>query len=85
MTESTVWIVGVGMTAFGVRSDAFHRRIELAPSFPASWSEAQLTNLAVGTNRLDLRWDGTTLSVTSREPGWEIRCDRLPMRLEQIA
>jgi hypothetical protein len=78
---AVAWPVVSGL--FGVNPDAFHRRIELTPSFPSGWSEAQLTNLMVGTNRLDLRWDGTTLWVTSHEPGWDIRCDRLPMRLEQ--
>jgi glycogen debranching enzyme len=78
---AVAWPVVAGI--FGVRPDAFHRRIELTPSFPAGWSDAQLTDLVVGTNRLDLRWDGTTLSVTSREPGWDITCDHLPVRLEQ--
>ncbi len=75
------WPVVAGI--FGVQPDAFHRRIELAPSFPESWKSAQLLGLRVGSNSLDLRWDGTTLSVTSQEPGWDIRCGRLPMQLER--
>jgi hypothetical protein len=74
------WPVVAGI--FGVRPDAFHRRIELTPSFPSTWPTAELRGLRVGTNRFDLRWDGGVLSVASGEPGWDIRCDRVPMRLE---
>jgi hypothetical protein len=75
------WPVVTGI--FGVRPDTHHRRVELSPHFPADWSDAHLTNLVIGTNSLDLHWDGATLSATSREPGWDIRCDRVPFRLEQ--
>jgi glycogen debranching enzyme len=75
------WPVVTGI--FGVRPDAYHRRIKLSPHFPSDWSDAHLTNLVVGTNSFDLYWDGTTLSVTSREPGWDIQCDGLPLRLER--
>jgi hypothetical protein len=67
---------------FGVRPVAFDRRVDLTPSFPAGWTDAQLHGVRVGTNSLDLRWDGTTLWVASRETGWDIRCDRLPMQLD---
>jgi glycogen debranching enzyme len=78
---AVAWPVVAGI--FGVKPDSLHRRITLTPSFPPGWSDARLSNLSVGTNLVDLRWDGTTLWVTSRETGWDIRCDRLPMRLEQ--
>lgn len=75
------WPVVAGI--FGVKPNAAQRRIELAPNFPATWPDARLSNLRVGTNSLDLRWDGTTLQVVSREDGWDIRCARVPVRLEQ--
>ncbi len=77
---AVAWPVVAGI--FGVKPDALHRRIELTPSFPPGWSDARLTNLPVGSNTIDLRWDGTTLWVTSREPDWDIRCDRVPMQIE---
>lgn len=73
------WPVVTGI--FGVQPDAYHRRIELSPNFPADWSDARLSNVVVGGNSLDLHWDGKTLRVTSREPGWEITSDSGSVRL----
>jgi glycogen debranching enzyme len=74
------WPVVTGI--FGIRPDAYHHRVTCVPNFPADWSDARLTNVRIGTNSLDLRWDGTTLWVSSQEPGWDITCDRVPIRVE---
>jgi glycogen debranching enzyme len=68
---------------FGVQPDAYRRRVTLTPSFPPGWPEARLQNLRIGTNSIDLEWDGTTLWLTSQEPGWRVTSDSLPMRLAQ--
>lgn len=72
------WPVITGI--FGLRPDAYHRQIDLTPSFPAGWSHAQLRRVQVGTNSIDLHWDGARLWVTSREPGWRVTCDSLPLQ-----
>jgi glycogen debranching enzyme len=74
------WPVVTGI--FGIRPDAYHHRVTSVPNFPADWSQARLTNVRIGTNSLDLRWDGTTVWVSSQEPGWVITCDRVPIRVE---
>jgi len=76
---AVAWPVVAGM--FGVRPDAFHRRLALEPVFPASWRSARLTDLRVGANSIDLDWDGATLTVTTREPGWTITSDRVPLSI----
>jgi hypothetical protein len=73
------WPIVTGI--FGIRPDAAGRHVELAPIFPPGWSGARLENTRIGTNSIDLRWDGTTLWVTSREPGWSVTCHSLPMRV----
>jgi glycogen debranching enzyme len=57
---------------FGVRPDAFRRRLELCPIFPPDWHSANLLSLRVGSNRFDLRWDKATLTVASQEEGWTV-------------
>jgi glycogen debranching enzyme len=73
------WPVVTGI--FGIRPDAAHRTVELAPNFPPGWRDARLTNIHIGTNTIDLHWDGETLWVASRERGWQVTCDSLPLRL----
>ena len=74
------WPVVAGV--FGLRPDAFHRRLALHPVFPSGWPSARLSNVRVGANAFDLSWDGATLTVTSREPGWSVTCDGAPLRVE---
>jgi len=74
------WPVVAGV--FGLRPDAFRRRLALRPVFPAGWPSARLDNVRVGANSFDLSWDGATLTVTSREPGWSVTCDGAPLRVE---
>jgi len=76
---AVAWPVVAGI--FGVRPDAFRRRLALEPAFPASWRSARLTDLRVGANSIDLDWDGATLTVTTREPGWTITSDRVPLSI----
>ncbi len=76
---AVAWPVVAGM--FGVRPDAFRRRLALEPAFPSGWRPARLTNLRIGANSIDLDWDGATLTVTTRERGWAITSDRVPLSI----
>ncbi len=78
---AVAWPVVAGM--FGVRPDAYRRRLALDPAFPTHWPSARLTGLRIGSNSVDLAWDGTTLTVTTREPGWAITSDRVPLQVVQ--
>lgn len=73
------WPVVAGM--FGVRPDAYRRRLALEPAFPSGWPSARLTNLRIGSNSVDLAWDGAALTVTTREPGWTITSGSAPVHI----
>lgn len=73
------WALAVGI--FGLRPDAPRRRLVLTPAFPAAWSSARLDNVRVGSNSFDLYWDGATLRVASREPGWTVLCETVPVQV----
>lgn len=77
---AVAWPIVAGV--FGVHPDAFKREVVLTPSFPADWDHARLLNVRIGTNSIDLSWDGKTLSVVSREPGWRVTCDAVPCQVE---
>jgi len=76
---AVAWPVVAGM--FGVRPDAFHRRLMLDPVFPAEWPAARLAGLRIGSNTVDLDWDGTSLTVSTRHDDWIITSDTVPLRV----
>jgi glycogen debranching enzyme len=67
---------------FGVQPDAFGRRLALAPCFPRDWPAASLRGVRVGSNAFDIAWDGRALRVLSREPGWAVTADGMPVQVE---
>lgn len=76
---AVAWPVVAGM--FGVRPDAYHRRLALEPAFPSTWPSARLTSLRIGSNVVDLFWDGAAITVTTRESDWIITSDRIPVHI----
>jgi len=80
---AVAWPLVAGV--FGLRPDAFHRRLTLDPIFPSGWRSARLGNVRVGANSFDVSWDGATLTVTSREPGWTVTSSTgIPIRVEIV-
>ncbi len=73
------WPVVAGM--FGARPDAYHRRLVLEPVFPAEWPSAHLAGLRIGSNTVDLDWDGASLTVTTRDDDWIITSDTVPLHI----
>jgi glycogen debranching enzyme len=69
---------------FGLQPDAYHRRLTLSPRFPASWTEAHLTNVRIGGASFDFHWDGASLEVASREPGWTVTSSTVPVETRSI-
>lgn len=70
---------------FGLRPDAFRRRLVLNPAFPPEWPAASLTGVHIGSNVFDLRWDGQTLRVTSQQPGWVVEANGVPLQVGAAA
>ena len=66
---------------FGLQPRAHERTLLLRPRFPAGWPRASLRDVRVGTNRFDLEWDGAVLTVTSREPGWAVEAEGVPLHM----
>jgi hypothetical protein len=64
---------------FGLEPDAYHRRLNLNPHFPALWPEAHLTNVLIGGANFDFHWDGARLQVLADEPGWTVTSSSVPL------
>lgn len=75
--SALAWPVVAAM--FGVKPDAYHRRLVLEPVFPAEWPSARLAGLRIGSNVVDLDWDGVALTVTTREDDWIVTSDTIPL------
>jgi hypothetical protein len=69
---------------FGLRPDAHRKQLVLHPRFPASWQEARLSNVLIGSNSLDFAWDGRRVQVSSKERGWTITSDSAPTAIEDV-
>jgi glycogen debranching enzyme len=57
---------------FGLRPDAFRRRLVISPQFPGSWPAADIRNVRIGNTCCDMVWDGTAVRVEVRDAGWEV-------------
>jgi hypothetical protein len=59
---------------FGVRPDAVHKTVVLAPQVPTGWEEMSIEDLPVGTNTVSFSrrrsGKGVEYRVGAREPGW---------------
>jgi glycogen debranching enzyme len=67
---------------FGLQPDAHRKQLVVRPNFPASWPEARLDNVRIGSNSFDFVWDGDGLRVWSCEPGWTITSTTVPIAVE---
>jgi len=64
---------------FGVHPDAIRHVLDLCPHFPPAWPHAHLDDVHIGDNSFDFHWNGETLHVTARTPGWTITSSTLPV------
>ena len=62
------------MHIFGINPDAYHKKVIISPTLPASWNGMSLENQRVGSNSYDIqvnRTDGKiTYTITSKEKDW---------------
>lgn len=78
---AVAWPVVAGI--FGVHPDAARHEVTLRPTFPPGWRFAGLYRLRIGSNMVDLEWDGERLRVVSREEGWTVRGGSVPLQVER--
>ncbi len=61
---------------FGIRPDAAHQKVVIAPQMPSEWNTASLENVQVGDNEISVyftRENGkTTVKVTQLDPDWTL-------------
>ena len=62
------------MHIFGINPDAYHKKVIISPTLPASWNGMSLENQRVGSNSYDIQVNKTdgkiTYTITSKEKGW---------------
>jgi len=64
---------------FGVQPDAHRQILDMRPQFPRVWPHAHLDNVHIGDNDFNFHWNGETLHVTARKPGWTIPSSTVPV------
>lgn len=67
---AVAWPVVTGI--FGIRPDAFRRRLFIAPQFPSLWPTAELHALPIGNARCDVEWTGDVLRVRISDAAWHV-------------
>ena len=79
MTQAwTIYSYGVPIVEqfFGIRPDAAHKKVVIAPQMPSEWNTASLENVMVGDNEISVyfnREDGkTNVKVTQTDPDWTL-------------
>ena len=56
---------------FGLQSDAFAKQLQFAPHVPADWNSFELTNVRIGSAKLDLKYSRTADAITLDTKGSE--------------
>ena len=62
----------------GITVDAGKKEITIAPQLPSGWDYAELKNMAVGDNEIDVKikrdGDGYKIETNAKFSGWNIKC-----------
>lgn len=61
---------------FGIKPDAAHKKVVIAPQMPSAWKQGSLENVTVGNNEISLFYSEengqTELRATQTQPDWTI-------------
>ena len=61
---------------FGIRPQAFRKRVIIAPQMPGSWNSASLENVLIADNEISIFYkedkNGVNLQVTQQNPDWTL-------------
>jgi glycogen debranching enzyme len=73
---------------FGIRPDAAHKKVVIAPQMPSEWNTASLENVLVGDNEISIFYSEengqTKVKVTQTKPHWTLEI-QLPKKEKDTA
>lgn len=75
----TIYAIAVPLIThiYGVKPDAYNKKVTFAPHLPTSWDKISISNLKVGSNNIEFKINtknnkGTSYTIVSKEDGWNL-------------